>query len=60
MSLIHRSVDKTGTKLEPGLAESWTISNDGKTYTLNIRDTKFSDGTPVTASDAAFSFIAYP
>ena len=24
-------VDKTGTKLEPGLAESWTISNDGKT-----------------------------
>jgi peptide/nickel transport system substrate-binding protein len=50
-------VDKTGTKLEPGLAESWTISNDGKTYTLNIRDTKFSDGTPVTASDAAFSLL---
>ena len=27
-------VDKTGTKLEPGLAESWTVSDDGLTYTL--------------------------
>ena len=24
-------VDKTGTKLEPGLAESWTVSDDGRT-----------------------------
>jgi ABC-type oligopeptide transport system substrate-binding subunit len=29
-------VDKTGTKLEPGLAESWTISEDGLTYTFKI------------------------
>ncbi|WP_258395402.1 ABC transporter substrate-binding protein, partial [Lonsdalea populi] len=50
-------VDKTGTKLEPALAESWTISPDGKVYTLKIRDTVFSDGTPVTASDAAFSLL---
>lgn len=48
-------VDNTGTKLLPGLAESWTISPDGKTYTLKMRDAKFSDGTPVTASDAVFS-----
>lgn len=50
-------VDKTGTKLEPGLAESWTISDDGLTYTLTIRDTKFSDGSPLTAEDAAYSLL---
>src|SRR3712207_5477674 len=36
-------VDKTGTKLEPGLAESWTISNNGLTYIFKIRSAKFSD-----------------
>ncbi|OWV74418.1 diguanylate cyclase [Rhizobium sp. R339] len=50
-------VDKTGTKLEPGLAESWTVSDDGLTYTLKIRDAKFSDGSPLTAEDAAFSLL---
>jgi len=41
----------------PGLAESWTVSADGKTYTFKIRkNAKFSDGTPVTAKDAAFTF----
>lgn len=50
-------VDKSGTKLEPGVAESWTISPDGKVYTFKIRDTTFSDGTPLNASDAAFSLI---
>lgn len=50
-------VDKTGTKLEPGLAESWTVSDDGKTYTFKMRDAKFSDGSPVTADDAAFSLL---
>lgn len=48
-------VDNSGTKLLPGIAESWSISPDGKVYTLKLRDTKFSDGTPVTAADAAFS-----
>ncbi|MBI2256228.1 MAG: ABC transporter substrate-binding protein [Proteobacteria bacterium] len=48
-------VDKTGTKLEPGIAESWQISDDGLTYTFKIRDEKFSDGSAVTAKDAAFS-----
>jgi peptide/nickel transport system substrate-binding protein len=50
-------VDKTGTKLEPGLAESWTVSDDGLTYTFKIRDAKFSDGSPITAGDAAFSLL---
>ncbi|AJQ96485.1 ABC transporter substrate-binding protein [Gynuella sunshinyii] len=50
-------IDKTGTRLIPGLAESWTISDDGKTYVLKIRDAAFSDGTQVTAEDAAFSLL---
>jgi peptide/nickel transport system substrate-binding protein len=48
-------VDAKGTKLVPGLAESWTVSDDGLTYTFKLRDAKFSDGSPVTAGDAAFS-----
>lgn len=50
-------VDKTGTKLEPGLAESWTVSPDGLTYTFKMRAAKFSDGSPITAQDAAFSLL---
>ncbi|NDL65458.1 ABC transporter substrate-binding protein [Acerihabitans arboris] len=50
-------VDKNGTRLEPGLAESWEISPDGKVYTFKIRDAKFSDGQPVTAQDAVFSLL---
>ncbi|MFA4949012.1 MAG: ABC transporter substrate-binding protein [Candidatus Krumholzibacteriia bacterium] len=40
---------------QPGLAESWTISEDGLTYTFKLRAAKFSDGQPVTAEDAKFS-----
>src|SRR5262245_1704939 len=35
--------------IEPRLAESWTISDDGLTYTFTLRDAKFADGDPVTA-----------
>jgi peptide/nickel transport system substrate-binding protein len=48
-------VDKTGTKLEPGLAESWEVSDDGTVYTFHMRDARFSDGSPITAEDAMFS-----
>lgn len=50
-------VDKSGTRLIPGLAESWTISDDGLTYTFKLRDAKFSNGDAVTAEDAAFSLL---
>jgi oligopeptide transport system substrate-binding protein len=40
----------------PDGAKSWTVSKDGRTYTFHIRSgLKFADGTPVTASDFAYS-----
>jgi peptide/nickel transport system substrate-binding protein len=37
-------------------AESWTVSDDGKTYTFKMRQgVKFASGNPMTAEDAAFS-----
>ncbi len=39
----------------PGVAESWTISKDGKTYTFKLRKSSWSDGTPMTADDFVFS-----
>lgn len=42
--------------LIPVLAESYTISNDGKSYTFVLRkDAKFQDGTPITANDIVFT-----
>jgi peptide/nickel transport system substrate-binding protein len=41
----------------PGMAESWTISDDGRTYTFKLRkDLKWSDGTPLTANDFEWTF----
>ncbi|QYC38244.1 Oligopeptide-binding protein AppA precursor [Nonomuraea coxensis DSM 45129] len=40
----------------PDLAESWTTSEDGLTWTFKIRQAKWSDGQPVTAEDAAWTF----
>ncbi|WP_326820735.1 ABC transporter substrate-binding protein [Streptosporangium sp. NBC_01756] len=40
----------------PDLAESWTTSDDKLTWTFKIRDTTWSDGRPVTAQDAVWTF----
>ena len=41
----------------PCLATSWSVSDDGKTWTFNIRKgVKFHDGTPLNASAVAFTF----
>ena len=41
----------------PGMAESWTVSGDGLTYTFKLRaDAKWSNGDPVTANDFVYSF----
>ncbi|MGL4624827.1 MAG: peptide ABC transporter substrate-binding protein [Culicoidibacterales bacterium] len=45
-----------GTVIEPAIAEDWTISDDQLTYTFNLRDAQWSDGTPVTANDFVFAW----
>ena len=48
-----------GDKLEPALAESWDISDDGLTYTFHLRHgVKWSDGTEFTAADVLFTYAA--
>jgi peptide/nickel transport system substrate-binding protein len=43
-------------KVEPELAQSWTISPDGKTLTFTLRSgLQFSDGSSLTARDVAWS-----
>ncbi|RLC04572.1 MAG: ABC transporter substrate-binding protein [Deltaproteobacteria bacterium] len=44
------------TALEPGLAKSWDIASDGKTYTFHLqKGVKFHDGTPFNANAVVFS-----
>lgn len=41
----------------PGVAESWTVSPDGKVYTFILRkEAQWSDGSPITAGDFAYSY----
>ena len=43
--------------VEPGLAQEWSTSDDGKVWTFKITDkAKFHDGTPLTAEDVAYSY----
>ncbi|MEC3510559.1 peptide ABC transporter substrate-binding protein, partial [Bacillus thuringiensis] len=43
-------------KVIPGVAKSYEVSEDKKTYTFHLRDSKWSNGTPVTAADFLFSW----
>lgn len=51
------ALDEKTAQPVPGVAERWEISPDGLVYTFHLRqDAKWSDGTPVTAQDFAYSF----
>ena len=52
-------INRATQELEPSLAERWTTSADGRTFTLALRPgVRWSDGTPFTSADVAFSFQA--
>lgn len=56
--LIH--INRVTQRTEPVLAESWTVSKDGRQYTLHLRPgIRFSDGQPFDANDVVFSFQVY-
>jgi peptide/nickel transport system substrate-binding protein len=49
-------IDQNGA-VQPGLADSWTISEDGLTYTFKLHDgVTFHDGTTIDAEDVKFTF----
>lgn len=53
--LYQYSTDGTG--VEPGCAESHTVSDDGLTYTFKLKEgLKWSDGSPLTAADFEYSW----
>lgn len=56
--LIH--INRASQQTEPSLAKSWTVSKDGRVFTLKLRHgLRFSDGQPFDADDVVFSFQAY-
>lgn len=42
-------------EIQPGMAESYDISEDGKTYTFHLRDAKWSDGVEIKAQDYEYA-----
>lgn len=56
--LIH--INSSTQRTEPALAKSWSVSPDGKRYTIELRrGIRFSDGKPLDADDVVFSFKVY-
>lgn len=55
--LTRHNVLTRDFRVEPGVAESWDISPDRKTYFFHLRrDATWSNGEPVTAEDFRFSW----
>ncbi len=56
-SLLVRLDMADTSKVKGDLADSWTVSDDGLTYTFKLKSgLKFASGNPITAEDVAWSF----
>jgi oligopeptide transport system substrate-binding protein len=50
-------IEDSSKLVQPGVAESYEVSEDGKTYTFKLRKAaKWSNGEPVTAQDFVYSW----
>jgi ABC-type transport system substrate-binding protein len=47
-------IDLNG-KLQPSLAESWSVSRDGKVHTFRLRRVRFHNGQEMTAEDVKYA-----
>ena len=59
MLLTHDTLVRFDDKMQPygQLAESWSVSSDGRQWRFILRDgVKWHDGRPVTSEDVAFTF----
>ncbi|MGI8774790.1 MAG: ABC transporter substrate-binding protein [Actinomycetota bacterium] len=51
------TLEPGGTEVAPGLAESWEVSDDGMSYTFQLREgVTFHDGTEFNAEAVCFNF----
>ncbi len=60
VGVVYSNLVKLNEKLQPvgDAARDWTVSPDNLTYTFHLRhNIRFSDGTPVNASDVVYSFV---
>jgi oligopeptide transport system substrate-binding protein len=48
-------VERNGV-VKPGIAKSWDVSDDGKTVTFHLRESKWSDGSALTAHDFEYAW----
>ena len=54
---LLQNFDKNNLSAAPGLATDWSQSEDGLTWTFNLRDdVTWQDGEPFTADDVAFTY----
>ena len=56
-NLFEGLMREVGGELKPGITKNYKISEDKKTYTFNLKETKWSDGKPLTANDFKYSWI---
>jgi len=49
--------DAKTAEAKPGLAASWKVDQDGRTYTFKLRKAVWSDGTPITAKTVVESWL---
>ncbi len=55
--LVKNNVLSDDFEITPGVAESWELSEDARTYTFHFRDdAKWTNGSPVTAHDFVYSW----